>query len=230
MGGRLPCRRPDVPRRKARMRSQTTFRGGGGEVVRGFVTPLTLLTAAPTMIASILLVVVTAFFAEKLSLPPFVALPLMAISVAPVVGLFAMAGRLGNAHAGFFGALGDQETRGRVPGFVVRYALLAAAWAAILALAVERLTTSFMGAMMARSGGAQIGAIWTAVAILTFALVAPPACLLVATRTDSASEVFAPATWGWLFAERGDDLVPFVASYVGGMLLFVMALVPPLAL
>ena len=212
------------------MRSRTTFRGEGGEVVRGFVTPLTLLTAIPTMAASIILVVLTAFFAEKLSLPPFVAIPLMAVSVAPVVGLFAMAGRLGNTQAGFFEALGDPETRARVPGFVVRYALLAAAWGAILALAVEHATTFFMGAIMATSGGSQIGAIWMAVAILVFALVAPPACLLVATRADSASDVFSPASWGWLFSERGDDLVPFVASYVGGMLIFVLALVPPLAL
>jgi hypothetical protein len=190
---------------------------------------------------TVLLTVLAAFLGKRLELSPVVLVPLLVVALSPVVGLFAMAGRAGATNAGFLEALAGHGGR-RVGGFVVRYALLSVAWSVPLVLVARKAG----GWMMAQGQAAMIGvdpfggapaaappylvAAWIVIGILAIALLAPAFSLLVATRTDNVGEAFSPGAWAWLLRERRADLPPFLAAYVGGMFLFLLAAIPVLAL
>lgn len=211
-----------------------TFRGEAGDVTLGFVNPLTLLTALPVMVLNTLLFGLAAFFASELSLPPVVTLPLLVASISPVIGLFACTARRGKLDAGFVESL-SCNGRADIPGFCLRFTLLSIAWTVPLVLLGREAIASvgeFAGAAMMggvssdRMGSGVIQATWLVMTVLALAALAPALSLLVAARTDSVSEVFSGRTITWLLKERGDDLVPFFATYIGGMFLFGFALLP----
>ena len=210
-----------------------TFRGEAGEVTLGFVNPLTFFTGIPVMILNVLMFGITAFFAAKLELPATVTLPLMAASVSPVIGLFACAARRGKLDAGLFESLAS-EARPQVPAFCARYAMLAVAWGVPLALLARQAggslsafaTTAMMGAVSPSAGTDVIKSTWLVMSVFALAALAPALSLIVATRADSIGDMFSGRLWSWLLKERGDDLVPFFATYIGGMMLFAIGLVP----
>lgn len=205
------------------------FRGESGEVVRGFLSPATFLTALPVGAAALLLGIAASFVQRRFDIPLALAVPAYLALVGPLTGLFAMASRAGAHHAGFFEALAGHGGRGAA-SFTLRYGLLQAAWSVPLVLVAQQ-AAPWLGRSFLQGLGAQATlATWTLVALATAALVAPALTLLVATRCDDVGEAFSAAAWRWVLRERRADLVPFLASALGGMTLFLLAALPPLAL
>lgn len=205
------------------------FRGECGEVVAGFLSPATAFTAVPAGLSVIILTALAGFFAGKLELPMVVTVPVMLTLVAPITGLFAMAGRAGKTDAGFFEALAGHGGQGAL-GFTLRYGVLQAAWSVPLVLAFEKLQGTFLSMLMEGPGSKLVMATWIGVGLVAACVALPAMTLLVATRTDTVGETFSPGAWKWLLSERRADLMVFMASAVGAMLTFTLLAMAPLVM
>lgn len=206
----------------------STFRGSSGEVVRGFINLSTLATLIPVLVVMILLGLLAGLIMKLAGLSlPFAAL-LTLLTASPVIGRFAMAARDGQLDAGFLTARAD---RGAVVGFVLRHATLCVAWGLPITLIGHFLLKpgdeglSVMG-MAIPSGGTAVGLLLLGAA----AVVAQLVSLLIATKTDSVGQALSADAWRWVLIERRSDLVPLVASLIGGMVVFAMVTWPVLGL
>ncbi len=205
------------------------FRGEAGEVVGGFLSLGTWFTAIPVAGATILLAVLAGFLQQRLNLSAVVTVPAFLALLAPITGLFAMASRAGGSEAGFFEALAGAGGRG-VGGFTLRHGLMTVAWSVPAVLAVQHAQGLIMSGVLSGGGGRLAGAATVGVALIAAMMILPSLTLLIATRTDTVAEAFSAGAWRWLLVERRSDLVPFLAASVGGMMIFMAAAIPPLAL
>ena len=203
----------------------SAFRGVAGEVVRGFVQVGTLATVLVVMLVMLFVAVGAVLLVKVTGLPaPFAGLLLM-VSSSPLIGRFAMAAREGQLDAGFLNA--DSE-KGAVMGFMFRHVTLCIACGIPLGIAASVMLKSatsaggvFGGGLMP-SGGAAVG-------LMLLGVVGGAAqilSLLIATKTDSVSEAISADAWRWVLVQRRPDLFPFLASLVGGMVVFAMLVWP----
>lgn len=214
------------------MSEQSTFGGVAGQVVSYFISPWTLLSAVPTLIAVVLVSLGTGWLATTTHLPATVTWWLMVVVLAPVAGRFGLAAREGDITSGFLTAgLG----RG-VFSFALRYGLLALIWGLPLALLGRWLVEGLGVGVVGLLGGVSLGSARTALLallallVLLLALLAPTLSLVLALSVDSVSELFEGARWRWLLVERRGDLPAFFAALMGGMTLFYALAVPLLLL
>jgi hypothetical protein len=203
----------------------SAFRGVAGEVVRGFVQLGTLATVLVVMLVMLLVAAGAVLLVKVTGLPtPFAGLLLM-VSSSPLIGRFAMAAREGQLDAGFLNADSD---KGAVMGFMFRHVTLCVACGIPLGIAASVMLKSasssggvFGGGLMP-SGGAAVG-------LMLLGVVGGAAqilSLLIATKTDSVSEAVSADAWRWVLVQRRPDLLPFLASLVGGMVVFAMLVWP----
>jgi hypothetical protein len=203
----------------------SAFRGVAGEVVRGFVQLGTLATVLVVMLVMLLVALGAVLLVKVTGLPaPFAGLLLM-VSSSPIIGRFAMAAREGQLDAGFLNA--DSE-KGAVIGFMFRHVTLCIGCGIPLGIAASVMLKSasasggvFGGGLMP-SGGAAVG-------LMVLGVVGGAAqilSLLIATKTDSVSEAISADAWRWVLVHRRPDLFPFLASLVGGMVVFAMLIWP----
>lgn len=190
-----------------------------GATVRGFARLSTLFTLIPVFVAIAIAGFLVSYFASSADLPfSFTAL-LLLVAVAPITGTFGLKAAQGQLDAGFFGG----STRGPLSAFLVRYAVLIAAWGIPLAV-----LTNLGAAGMFESGLPSLSDGFRGLAfllILVFAVILQFASLLVALRSTSVAECFDPEQLSWLSGRR-DEFVSLMAGLVGGLAVFCLIAIP----
>ncbi len=203
------------------MESISPFRGIAGETVRQFVGISTLITAIPSLIAVMMLFLAMGFLLSLLHLPPVLFPTCLILASSPVLGRFAIGARNGDLQAGLFTA--DYSDGGV---FVVRFAALTVAWCVPWSLLFFYGLLGRFDLLAAFSSAGAILLAVTALLMVVLAVLLVPICLLIATRAQSVPECFAAESWRWVLSDRVEDLVPLLAAYLGGMMLFALVLFP----
>jgi len=197
----------------------TTFRGGAGEVVRGFVSFSTLLALLPVALLMLLLGAGAGLIMKLVNASIPVAVFLVLLTSSPIVGRFAMAARQGDLTAGF---MSEALSKGDTLGFVGRHAVLVLIWGTPLAIVGGWLMRRMAeGGLQSAVSSGTIG-----IALLVVGVIGQSMSLLVATKADSVREALSVDMYRWVWARR-QDWAPFLASLIGGAALFT-ALVWPL--
>lgn len=111
-------------------------------------------------------------------------------------------------------------------GFVGRYAVLTIAWSLPVALLMHHLAgkaaSSFLGGALGSLGGTGL----VALALIVLSVLLMLLSLLIATKTDTIGEALSGDSWRWVLGERRSDLVPFLSSAFGGILVFALYVWP----
>jgi len=198
------------------MRSETEFRGVAGEVIRGFISVGIIGTLVSVLLSGVVLVLITALLTKVFGLPSAFAGLILVAGTSPLIGHFALSAREGNLQAGL---LTSRVGWGPVFAFAARHVVLCLAWGLPLAFVAQFLLKDSAQSLIAFSApeaGTGIGLLIVAVV----AVVAHLLSLLIATKTDSLSEAFTAEAWRWVLTERRADLVPMVATLLGGLVVF----------
>lgn len=212
------------------MEASHRFGGVAGEIVRRFAKFSTALVILPAILVVFVLTLIGGLVSWSLHLPWWLTVFVSQLVMSPVIGKSALAAREGDLDAGFLSAWDFRA----VAGFAARYVLLSAAWGIPLLLAGSALLSSALSmassmnpmAFLSASGALHVLAV---VILIAAATLAPALTLIIATRSVSVPESFAPETWRWLLDRRG-DLPAFFACTIGGIALFAILTIPPLLL
>jgi hypothetical protein len=196
------------------------FTGEAGDVLRAFLTGLCLLRLFPVVLVNVGLtaggVVAVATLAPA-SVAPLLYALVVALTVAPFVGYFALSER-------------DQErpTVAEVGAFVGRSVPLWVVTCGPCLFLVRELDLTPNG--LATFDAARWQAAASALLITGFALVMSFLGLIIATRADSLFETLAWSRWLWLLRDAQRDLGPMLAAFVGGVMLLSLTALPLLLL
>ncbi|MCC6748707.1 MAG: hypothetical protein IT371_13690 [Deltaproteobacteria bacterium] len=202
-----------------------TFRGLLGEVLRLFVRAGTLFTVLPAYVAMTALAATVAYLASQAQLPPLLFVPLLNVAISPIIGHLLFGVVAGDPASGLL----SKGVPGAVWPFVGRYAILTILWQSAWAAAAWLLLSSvpaLLFTQLTSPSAALVGLLFGLLALLVAALLLVPASVIVAARARSLRELLTGEPWGWLFNERGSDLVPLLAGLVGGVVLFSLLAIP----
>lgn len=218
------------------MEQDSPFGGTVGRTVSYFVSPSTLLTLIPTVVAIAVVMAVSAGLTWLLGLPWPAAMLFNLLAMSPIIGRLTIAAKEGDLKAGFLSPVSP----GSVMGFSVRYVLLTLAWGLPMGLIGMWLLGQGLSLLLLGHGlspsmlseamsGRTMLIILGLVFYFAIACAAPSITHLVATRAGALSECFDPEVWRWLWSRRG-DLPIFYAALVGGILIFIGLAIPPFLL
>ena len=204
----------------------TVFRGYSGEIVSDIFSPRTVLSAVPVFALYVVCFGVVYAFSRALD-APLLLLGLSPFIVALAVGRFALSAREGALHAGFFH---ETFTEAEAFQFALRYllTLLVVCLPQYVALyityhratsAMDQMAGFGMGMPFAMNtpGLYVLGGVACLLLFVLFVLT-PSLCALFTTCTVELSEVVRTDIWGWIFFERGRDLLVLYSSLFGGMI------------
>jgi hypothetical protein len=209
------------------MEDISSFRGAAGEVVRTFLRFGTFLTAIPVIFFWIVFAIVMYFIGSKI--PGFLHFFLIMAAASVLIGRFALPASRGELDTGFFN---PHLERGETLSFALRYVTYTILWVipvmllAYYVLDSKSLFYLFMyGGMNFVSGGFH-GLILCF--IMLICIFAPTLCCILATYTETVSEVLSIEPLRWLYEDRRDDLGAFYACLIGGMFVFWAKYIIPL--
>ena len=209
----------------------TQFRGYSGEIIRRFVSPGIFLTAFGIIIYWIVIGVILFFVGHFL--PALLQVLIILFASAIILGRIAMPASRGDLNAGLFS---QYLEAGEGRDFAIRYCLFTLVWFIPVALLTWVLQSNLEGMIMsgAMGGGysfASMGFHGFLFALLFVVCIAAPIfTAILSTYTQSIAEVFSAEPWAWLFQERRADLLPFIASILGGIFCFWLFYLIPLVL
>lgn len=192
--------------------------------------PSTFLTLIPVFIYWAVIGFVLSLLTLKVH--PAVVGGLLLIAAGALVGRFALPASRGDLHAGFFDPQGYRDS-GELIHYGLRYLALTVIWA-VPAGGLAYLGAQGAGAEMMGGGMASLfsmgwrGAIFLVVFVIAFA--GPVLSFFVAAITSSIGELVRPDPWLWLVVTRRRDLIVFLSSAMGGLLVFTMLYAVPLGL
>ncbi len=216
----------------------TVFRGYSGEIVADILSPRTALSAAPVFALYSLCFGCAYGLSEALA-APWILLVLSPFIVALAVGRFALSAREGALHAGFFHeSFSEAEALQYAGRYLLTLMLFCLPQYLALYLLYHRATT-----MMTQFAGLGMGmpfmmnspalyAILGVAFLLLFVLfvLTPSLCALFTTCTVELSEVLRTDIWGWIFFERGRDLIVLYSALFGGMVFCALCTTLPIGL
>ena len=208
----------------------TQFGGSAGRTIFYFVSPSAALTLLPASLLFAVIMGVSSALGFALQLPFTLTFLLSTLAMSPLVGRLTMAAKEGDLKAGVLSPVPP----GAVKGFVTRYAVLNAIWEVPVSLIGIWLLGSVLPAIALRSPSslASTPAPMMSVGVfmlVIFAAAASVAVHLVAARASTLAECFTQVPWSWLSSRRRDMPV-FLATAVGGSIVFLALAMPPFLL
>lgn len=207
------------------------YSGVAGDIIRQFIQFKTLISAIPMAIAWLVLSLAAYFLEGKMD-TTYLAYALLIISsvlIALFVGRFAMAAEQGDYQGGFFC---DKVDSADMASYAVRYLVFNLFWiipCLILVKFLFEINNLVELYILLRLGISLSGSVdlWYAL-LVVLSFFGPLFAPLLASYTQSLSEIFSLKPWHWLLFKRARDLPAYLAQVVGGMVLFFMKYFLPL--
>ena len=205
----------------------SSFRGVSGDVVREFLKFSTFVTLFPILIF-------WGFFYGISSLskniPDFIMLLLNTLAFSLLISRFAIPASKGELHKGVFNM---SIKNGDTLAFVARYFMYTFIWLIPTLLLIHFVLDNNSLIALLLSGfsfiGTGINGLVLAVVML-MSIFGPTLCCILSTKTTSFVEVLSLDPISWIYHERREDLGPFYASIIGGLILFYAKYLVPLLL
>lgn len=205
----------------------TRFRGFSGEILRTFVQPSIFLTSIPLFLYWG--VVLLLFMLLGNQLHPIVALAIVVFAASYLLGRFALPAAKGEFQEGFFT---NHLDSGEARDFAMRYIVLTLMWLIPCILIIMGVFKNSMYFLMSSPslGSGSAGFVGLVMVVLYLViLMAPLFTALIATYTDTVGELLTGETYAWVFCERRSDIVSFLALVMGGIFVFFLVYMIPMA-
>jgi hypothetical protein len=207
------------------------YSGIAGEVVQHFIRIKTFASAFPMALAWLAIAGLYYLLQDKID-PPYLFYSVLFISallIALFTGRFAMAAKEGDFHAGFSS---EQLYSGEMLNFAIRFLLFNLFWFIPALLIIIYLVKShfilelYILLKLGISLGSGVGVWYAILVVLSF--FGPLISALLASQTQTASEVISSKPWLWLLFHRAGDVPAYIGQVAGGMILFFMKYFLPL--
>jgi tetratricopeptide (TPR) repeat protein len=197
------------------------FRGTGGEIVRGYISPFTYFSALPFAIIMLLLGLGIDQFTEYRKI---LTLPVLYAFSTAVTMRFAIPASRGDSE--------PSNDINEIFAYSGRYLILTLAWYIPwqLAWGLFDEKSAVISPFMMMNPQALLKSAWILLyklALLLLALLLPSLCLLVSLYSHNVEAIFKKDSWDWLLNRRRDDLPAYLSHLAGSCLLMLFCSLLP---